>query len=100
MSTSKQAGQASERVREAYRRMVTSFQTRLSPETFSDLADLEIPDAYLADPNTGLVYSRYIKDDALPFGVSVPQWFLLTEIRFVSSTLAMELYGRSFMRRL
>lgn len=75
MSTSKQAGQASERVREAYRRMVTSFQTRLSPETFSDLADLEIADAYLADPNTGLVYSRYIKDDDVPFGVNVPGWF-------------------------
>ncbi|WP_313713455.1 hypothetical protein [Pseudomonas sp.] len=64
----------SEMVRREYRRLITAWQTRRSPERHSGLQDLIIDDAMLADKGLGLVYSKYLKDEKLDFILSVPAW--------------------------
>ncbi|WP_143999776.1 hypothetical protein [Pseudomonas alloputida] len=73
MSAPRQNKTASERVRQAYRRLITAWRTRRSLEPDPGLDDLQIAAEMLAG-DTGLVYSRYLKDDTLAFVLSVPAW--------------------------
>lgn len=65
---------ASERVRQAYRRLVTAWQMHRSRKADSGLADLQIDAALLADAARGLVFSKYLKSDGPDFILSVPSW--------------------------
>ena len=64
---------ASEQVRQAYRRKIASWQVRPAASR-SGLDDLIIDDGLLADKASGLLHSKYLKDETLQLVLSVPGW--------------------------
>ncbi|MFJ4354108.1 hypothetical protein ACIPZ5_24865 [Pseudomonas sp. NPDC089428] len=74
MSSSTKKYSPSEWLRIQFRRAIAAWQRARLPGLQSDLGDLIIDDALLADKDSGLVRSEYLKDDAHDFILSVPKW--------------------------